>query len=191
MEFTDKESALAYLESHLNELLDDMACATDLSNALIDEFQVEPTLNDLLQSSGNSRGSSNSMSLVMPKKRWAILNDDLEAASLVLAVVPLVSTLFLDPTVATITIVANMINFTRNIHKKGVRLTEQQCLVLMEIKSYGDPITSNSLAFMLKQSEDDVLNTLGELSKIQCKNKNRIELVQQDTETGKWTTTNV
>ncbi|MCL2826632.1 MAG: hypothetical protein FWD72_04425 [Eggerthellaceae bacterium] len=159
----------------LHEIGDDQV-AHAAAEAMVDYFKSPDY--------GKGDSSEAGDRLISIKAKWVIRNDDLKFADTLLKAIATAAGIEFFTSAMTYTALVGFLTavFTLfdNARKKGARITEEQCLVLIALRKSGKPVSLDDLAELLGQRSEEVGKVLLQLKALRAADGTIVSVVAQD-----------
>ena len=182
-EYKERDDAFKHIQSLLPDFCED-EIAKDVAEIFTDYYRV-------CEVSGHApRGMSG---LLVAKVKWVIRDDDIRLAEAFFksAGALIFAQIFAEMTpLAVYGVVTESFTIALNVFKKGVRLTEDQCSLLIVMKQFDISLSREALANSLRWSLDEVDSILLQLGSLETSDGSIVSVVAQDNE-GLWRLTGV
>lgn len=175
-EFNDINEAKGFIAASLEGKCDDPVAREALTDALADVFEVDED---------GAEPVSNCTRLFLKRARWVIRDDDLKLFD---NLVKAVSTIITAGVILTgemqtkdiISLVSLACALVYSVVRKGARLTEEQCRVLVALKAHAHAVSEDDLALELGVPVEEATGLLTQLKAIRLADGSVAALVAQD-----------
>jgi hypothetical protein len=173
--FDERDQAIQYLSTAISTLFPDATAANATAQAMENSFMVYE-MPDV---------PPGSFGLMLPRIRWVIRDDDLKLADCFLKAAAsaasvnffFVAAVSMTAIVGVLAAVFSLFNAAR---KKGARLTQEQCTLLVALRQFGSPVSVDQLANRLDVPTNEAQDRLLALTKLRCADGSVIAAVAQD-----------
>ena len=172
VEYDTKEKAVDYIKSELMPLCGDDSIADAIADAYAKCFETE------VEPDPDSR-------LVITAWKWVIRDDDLKLFDALTKAISAAASLnfFVDKSITVgfvTTIIITVVSLFYNVARKGAKLSEEQCSVLVALKAFDIPVSANELALHMKLPEDSVNELLVSLQKVRLSDGSVVAIATLD-----------
>ena len=182
MEFVNRARAVEHIQDFAEGCVE--SSHIDLiSNAMVNSFEVSST------SDKNPAPTSNAISFVLSGRKWVIRDDDLKLRETFIAAASMALASYIATQKISASALVNILSMSFSLfcsaRKKGARLSEDQCVIIIKLKEIKRPIPSRRLAKRMEWDVVQVERVLHELMHVICADGTVISLVTRDLR-GRW-----
>ncbi len=173
-DFDRCEDAIAYIESTIGNQFGPDLTAKTVAQACVASFGIldYPPL------------PPGAYGLMIPRMHWVIRDDDLKLSDAFFKAVGAAAGagFFIGsiPASAVVGVLAAVYSVFRAVRKKGISLTEEQCLVLTALHKQKSPVSVAQFSQVLGWTQDRAEAALDALTKLRCKDGSVVAVAARD-----------